>query len=68
MVSEGLTKIEREVYELIKRSGEVMTTSVPSKLRGAIPNLVKKGLVEVYEKHTSSWSPKKRKFLRVREA
>jgi len=68
MVSEGLTKLEREVYELIKNSGEIMTTSIPPKLRGAIPNLINKGLVEVYKRHTSPWSSKKRKFLRVKEA
>ena len=66
-MSNDLTPLEREVYELIKKSGEILTTNVPSKMRGIIPNLVNKGLIEVYKRHTSQWSPKKRKFLRVRE-
>jgi len=67
-VSRDLTRLEREVYELIKRSGEIMTIDVPDKLRGAIPNLVNKGLVEVYKRRTSRWSQKKTKFLSAREA
>jgi hypothetical protein len=67
-VSRDLTRFEREVYELIKRSGEIITTDVPDKLGGAIPNLVNKGQVEVYKRRTSQWNQKERKFLRVREA
>ena len=68
-MSKDLTPLERQVYELIKRSGEIMITDVPNKLRGVIPNLVNKGLVEVYKRRTSQWSgQKKRKFLRVKEA
>jgi len=66
-MSRELTPLEREVYELIKRSGEVMTTSIPPKMRGAVPNLINKGLIEVYQRCTSPLSPKKRKFLRVKE-
>ena len=63
-----LTPLEREVYELIRRSGEILTKNVPSKIRGAIPNLINKGLIEVYKRRTSPWSQKRRKFLRVEEA
>jgi len=42
-----LTALEKEAYELIKRSGEMMTTNVPSTMRGVIPGLVNRGLVEV---------------------
>ena len=66
-MSRDLTRLENEVYELIKRSGEMLTTSVPDKMRGAIPNLVNKGLVEVYKTRTSLWSERKSKFLRVKE-
>jgi len=63
---EDLTAFERRVYEFIKGSGELLTTNVPSRMRGAVPNLVDKGLVEVYKRRTSLWSSKKRKFLRVK--
>lgn len=66
-MSNDLTPLEREVYELIKKSGEILTTNVPSKMRGIIPNLINKGLIEVYKRRTSQWSPKKRKFLRAKE-
>lgn len=66
-VSRDLTRLENEVYELIKRSGEMLTTSVPDKMRGAIPNLANKGLVDVYKRRTSLWSEKKSKFLRAKE-
>lgn len=63
-----LSPLEREVYELIRRSGEILTRNVPSKMRGAVPNLINKGLIEVYKRRTSPWSQKKTKFLRVKEA
>lgn len=66
-MSEDLTRSEKEVYELIKNSSELLTTDVPSELRGAVPRLIEKRLVEVYKKPTSPWSPKKRKFLRLKE-
>jgi len=65
-VEEDLTPLERRVYELIKKSGDILTTNVPPEMRGAVPRLVDKGLVEVYKRPTSPWSPKKRKFLRSR--
>ena len=61
-----LTALEREAYELIKRSGEMMTTNVPSTMRGVIPGLVNRGLVEVYKRFTSQRKRRKRKFLRVK--
>ena len=66
-MSEDLTRFEKEVYELIKKSSELLTTDVPSELRGAVPRLIEKRLVEVYKKPTSPWSPKKRKYLRAKE-
>jgi len=66
-MSKELTLLEREVYELIKRSSEVMTSSVPPKMRGAVPSLINKGLIEAYQRRTSPLSLKKRKFLRVKE-
>jgi hypothetical protein len=63
-----LTPLEKEVFELIKRTGEIMTTSVPSRIRGVIPSLVNKDLIEVVKRRTSQWKSKKKKFLRVKEA
>lgn len=66
VAEEDLTTFERKVYEFIRRSGELLTTNIPLKMRGAVPNLVGKGLVEVYKRRTSLWSSKKRKFLRAK--
>ena len=65
MSSLELSPIEREVYDFIKRSGEVITTQIPSRKAGAIPNLVKKGLVEIFKRSLSPWKPKKKKFVRT---
>jgi hypothetical protein len=63
---EGLTEVEREVYELILRAGDLMAKDVPFKLAGVIPRLVRKELVEVYKRPASSSSRKKQKFLRAK--
>ena len=63
---EGLTEIEREVYELILRAGDLMAKDVPFKQAGVIPSLVRKELVEVYKRPASSSSQKKQKFLRAK--
>ena len=68
VMPEELTPLEKEVYELIKKSGELLTTDVPPKKRGVVPHLINKGLVIIYKKPTSPWSQKKRKFLRAKEA
>jgi hypothetical protein len=49
----------REVYDFIKRSGEVITKQIPQAKAGAIPNLVNKGLVEVVKRSLSPWNTKK---------
>lgn len=64
-MSMELSPIEQEVYDYIKRSGEIITTQIPRKKAGAIPNLVKKGLVEVFKRSLSPWNPKKIKFVRI---
>lgn len=63
---EGLTEIEREVYDLILRASDLMAKDVPFKLAGVIPSLVRKELVEVYKRPASSGSRKKQKFLRAK--
>ena len=62
-----LTKLERETYEFIRRRGEVMTVNIPPRMRGAVPNLKRKGLIEVYKDYTTPWSTKKMKFVRVKD-
>jgi len=61
-----LSSSERNLYEFIKKSGEVMTTNLPPKMMGALPRLVRKGLVEIYKKPTTIWSNKKKKFVRAK--
>lgn len=62
----ALTDLEREVYELIRQVGELMAKDIPSKKAGAIPSLIRKGLVEVYKRPVSPMSRKRHKFLRVK--
>lgn len=62
----NLTSLERDVYELIKQVGEIMTKDIPHKKAGVIPSLVRKGLIEVYKKPVSTMSGKKHKFLRLK--
>lgn len=64
-MSKGLTSFEKEVYRFIKEHGEVLTSNIPLRMRGAVPHLKNKGLVEVYKRFTNRWASKKRKFVRV---
>jgi hypothetical protein len=66
-VSKEVSDVEREVYEYIKEQGELLTKNVPARMRGAIPNLKNKGLVELIKKRTSIFSYKKRKFVKIKE-
>ena len=63
---ESLSKVEREVYDLILRTGEVMVGDIPSKKAGAIPSLVNKGLVEIEKRKINNQTTKKSKFVRIR--
>ena len=65
-MEDNMAPSERDLYEFIKRSGEVMTSNLPSRMMGALPQLVKKGLVEIYKKPTTLWSAKKKKFVRAK--
>jgi len=58
-----LSSSERALYDFIRRRGEVMTSNLPPKIRGALPHLIQKGLVAIYKKQTAPWSVKKRKFV-----
>jgi predicted flap endonuclease-1-like 5' DNA nuclease len=60
-----LGPIEKEIYELIKRTGEIMTVQIPSGKAGAIPSLIDKGLIEVFKRKTSPWKESKNKFVKL---
>ncbi len=62
----SLSDVEREIYELIMRAGELMTKDIPIKKAGVIPSLVRKGLVEVFKRPVSVMRGKKHKFLRAK--
>ncbi len=66
-MSKGLTDVEKEVYSFLKKRGEVLTSNIPMKMMGAVPNLKNKGLVEIIKRQTSPWGSKKRKFVKVKE-
>jgi hypothetical protein len=65
MIHNELGPTEKEVYDFIRRLGEVITTQIPNDKAGAIPNLVNKGLVEVGKRSLSPWKPNKIKFVKV---
>lgn len=64
---ESLSQVERAVYELIIRAGDLMAKDVPSKMAGVIPRLVKKGLVEAYRRPATPDSRKKQTFLKAKK-
>jgi len=66
-LSDRLTDFEEEVYLFIKARGEVLTSNLPHRMMGAIPNLNNKGLIEVNKKRVTPWASKKRKYVRVTE-
>ena len=64
---ESLSQIERAVYELILRAGDLTAKDVPVKMAGVIPSLVKKGLVEAYRMPATPGSRKKQTFLKAKK-
>lgn len=67
-MTKTLTDFEREVYAFVKERGEILTTDMPKRMSGAIPNLKRKGFIELYKKTTSRRASKKRKFIRPQES
>jgi hypothetical protein len=61
-----LTEYEMEVYRFIKRNGEMLTTVLPTRMMGAVPNLKQKGLVEITKRSLSPFRPKKKKFVKAK--
>ena len=64
---ESLSQVERAVYELILRAGDLMAKDVPFKMAGVIPSLRRKGLVEAYKRPATSGSRKKQTFLKAKK-
>ena len=64
---ESLSQMERTVYELILRAGDLMAKDVPFKMAGVIPSLMKKGLVEASRRHATPGSRKKQTFLKAKK-
>ena len=64
---ESLSQIERAVYELILRAGDLMAKDIPFKMMGVIPSLKKKGLVEAYRRPATPGSRKKQTFLKAKK-
>ena len=58
-----LTPAERRIYDLVSQ-GDIMCKQISHLDSGAIPSLIQKGLVEVYNKQVSSTRDKRLKFLR----
>jgi len=66
-VLESLSQVERTVYELILRSGDLMAKDIPLKMAGVIPRLIEKGLVEASRRHATPGSKKKQTFLKIKK-
>ena len=64
-LSRELADFEKQVYEFIKEREEMLISSIPARMRGAIPALKKAGLIEIFKKRTVAWSSKKRKFVKA---
>lgn len=62
-MSDKLTEFEKEVSDFIKARGEILTSDMPTRMSGAIPNLKNKGMIKVFRKLTSRWASKKRTFV-----
>ncbi len=64
---ENLSQVERAVYELILRAGDLMAKDIPFKMAGVIPSLKRKGLVEAYRRPATPGSRKKQTFLKAKK-
>ncbi len=64
---ESLSQVERAVYELILRAGDLMAKDIPFKMAGVIPSLKRKGLIEAYKKPATPGSRKKQTFLKAKK-
>jgi hypothetical protein len=66
-VLDSLSRVERAVYDLILRAGDLMAKDIPFKMAGVIPSLKRKGLVEAYKRPATPGSRKKQTFLKAKK-
>jgi hypothetical protein len=66
-LSRELADFEKQVYDFIKEREEMLISSIPARMRGAIPTLKKAGLIKIFKKRTIPWASKKRKFVKAVE-
>ena len=64
---ENLSQVERAVYELILRAGDLMAKDIPFKMAGVIPSLKRKGLVETYRRPATPGCKKKQTFIKTKK-
>jgi hypothetical protein len=62
-----LPEIEKRALEFIQTHGIVMTKEMPKNLSGAVPNLINKGLIEIFKQKISPLKGKKHKFVKTSE-
>lgn len=60
-----LKPTEQKVYEMVCQ-GDIMCKQLTQWESGAVPNLIQKGLVEIYKKNVSPYRVRKIKFLRLK--
>jgi hypothetical protein len=65
ILSGKLTEFEKKVYDFIKEHNEMIVSNVPKKMSGAIPNLIKAGLLKTFRKPTTPWASKKKTFVKA---
>ena len=61
-----LSPAEQKVYDLVC-NGDIMCKQLSQWESGAVPNLINKGLVEVYKRYSSNKKTKKLKYIRLKE-
>jgi uncharacterized membrane protein len=66
-MAEELPTVEKQAYEFIEARGVVTTKQMPRALSGAVTQLERKGLVEIFKRRISPFSNKKAKHIRIKE-
>ena len=64
-MSKKLTDFEKQVYDFIKEREEVLISSIPPRMSGAIPKLKMLGLIKIHKKRMVPWASKKQKFVKA---
>jgi len=66
-LSRKLTDFEKHVYDFIKEHDEMLISTVPKNMSGAIPKLENTGLLKTFKKPTTQWASKKKTFVKAIE-